>query len=381
MVGALELVHASCRVTSDLLLFKELAVGFLHMRHSHYHFVYQFVMTYCNSLDFPFVFLFPPTFKNTSPIGKRIITHPSLFCAINSFCRLVSDKRSNMTSNLILSSSEAPLTRRASPPKQKQSKSPRKSSSLPVETVDYLKAWMMSPEHIAHPYPTEPEKTKIMADTGIELKQLTNWFVNNRKRFWKPRVEAQLQQQQATAVVSKITVSPTTTTFIPSPSSGNQYNIAVDMTKPPQLPMTPPLEGNVVNTSAFVSLRRSGSPRAVSIGSSSFASDSDIVSLSNESVDDLSVVDEVDDDSLTVKRTETVDVHILRPTGSDPIPTIEDVSILTNVPSNRILETYENCALSYQFPLEGLNDKKKVSKSMLLCDIGVILLRYSLFSH
>lgn len=273
-----------------------------------------------------------------------------------------------MTSNLILSRSEAPLSRRASPPKQKQSRSPRKSSSLPIETVDYLKAWMMSPEHIAHPYPTEQEKAKIMADTGIELKQLTNWFVNNRKRFWKPRVEAQLQNQQAAAAVSKITVSPTTTTFIPSPSSGNQYSLAVDVTKPPRLPVTPPLEDDVVNVSAFVSFRRSRCPRAVSIGSSSFASESDMVSLSNESVDDFSVFDEVDDDSRTVKRTETVDVHILVPTGGDSIPTIEDVTILTNVPSSRILETYENCALSYQFPLEGLNNKKKVSKvNVVVC--------------
>ena len=140
------------------------------------------------------------------------------------------------------------------------------------------------------------------------------------------------------------------------------------MTKPPRLPVTPPLEDDVVNVSAFVSFRRSRSPRAVSIGSSSFASESDMVSLSNESVDDFSVFDEVDDDSRTVKRTETVDVHILVPTGGDSIPTIEDVTILTNVPSSRILETYENCALSYQFPLEGLNDKKKVSKvNVVVC--------------
>lgn len=78
----------------------------------------------------------------------------------------------------------------------------RKSSSLPSETVEYLKAWMMSPEHIAHPYPTEPEKAKIMADTGIEMKQLTNWFVNNRKRYWKPRVEARLQQQAQAAAAA-----------------------------------------------------------------------------------------------------------------------------------------------------------------------------------
>jgi len=79
----------------------------------------------------------------------------------------------------------------------------KSSTVLPRGTVDYLKNWMMSPEHIAHPYPTEKEKAEIMAATDIELKQLTNWFVNNRKRFWKPRVEARLQQQlqaQTTAV-------------------------------------------------------------------------------------------------------------------------------------------------------------------------------------
>mmetsp|Transcript_21206 Transcript_21206/g.29710 ORF Transcript_21206/g.29710 Transcript_21206/m.29710 type:complete len:403 (-) Transcript_21206:297-1505(-) len=84
----------------------------------------------------------------------------------------------------------------------------RKSSSLPTETVEYLKAWMMSPEHVAHPYPTEQEKEQIMRDTGIELKQLTNWFVNNRKRYWKPRVEARLQQQaQAQSVAAAVVAS------------------------------------------------------------------------------------------------------------------------------------------------------------------------------
>ena len=81
----------------------------------------------------------------------------------------------------------------------KKANAKRKSASLPSETVEYLKAWMMSPEHIAHPYPTEQEKVDIMKDTKIELKQLTNWFVNNRKRYWKPRVEARLQQQAQAA--------------------------------------------------------------------------------------------------------------------------------------------------------------------------------------
>ena len=65
--------------------------------------------------------------------------------------------------------------------------------------VEYLKNWMMSPEHVDHPYPTEDEKLRIMSETGIVLKQLTNWFVNNRKRFWKPKVEELRRRQSGDA--------------------------------------------------------------------------------------------------------------------------------------------------------------------------------------
>ncbi|KAL7466767.1 hypothetical protein ACHAXS_007053 [Conticribra weissflogii] len=51
---------------------------------------------------------------------------------------------------------------------------------------------MMSPEHISHPYPNEEEKAKILADTGINSKQLTTWFSNNRKRFWKPKMDQEV---------------------------------------------------------------------------------------------------------------------------------------------------------------------------------------------
>mmetsp|Transcript_8480 Transcript_8480/g.13175 ORF Transcript_8480/g.13175 Transcript_8480/m.13175 type:complete len:420 (-) Transcript_8480:307-1566(-) len=65
----------------------------------------------------------------------------------------------------------------------------KKKTALSQYAVQYLKNWMLSPAHIEHPYPTEDEKVKIMKTTGIEIKQLTNWFVNNRKRYWKPKVE------------------------------------------------------------------------------------------------------------------------------------------------------------------------------------------------
>lgn len=64
-----------------------------------------------------------------------------------------------------------------------------KKCALSPETTEYLKNWMLSPDHIDHPYPTEEEKARIMRHCGIEMKQLTNWFVNNRKRIWKPKLE------------------------------------------------------------------------------------------------------------------------------------------------------------------------------------------------
>jgi hypothetical protein len=76
---------------------------------------------------------------------------------------------------------------------------------------------MMSPDHVAHPYPTEQEKANIMAETGIELKQLTNWFVNNRKRYWKPRVEA--GATAATITTAATAAAAAAGAVIPPPSS------------------------------------------------------------------------------------------------------------------------------------------------------------------
>jgi hypothetical protein len=78
-----------------------------------------------------------------------------------------------------------------------------RTNSLPSTVVDHLKAWIMSPEHINHPYPTEKEKAEILADTGIDLKRLNNWFVNNRIRYWKPKMDAiQKKQEQSTKLLA-----------------------------------------------------------------------------------------------------------------------------------------------------------------------------------
>lgn len=115
-------------------------------------------------------------------------------------------------------------------------------NSLAPHTIDYLKAWMMSPEHIQNPYPTEDEKAEIMAATGIEKKQLTCWFSNNRKRYWKPKIEKIREQYGLSesdalpaALLATAVVTPNTapapamtpaTTYAPSPVIQNDFHAA-----------------------------------------------------------------------------------------------------------------------------------------------------------
>jgi hypothetical protein len=70
---------------------------------------------------------------------------------------------------------------------------PRQSRSkrLSEDAKDVLLAWILSPEHFHHPYPTKDEKQRLSAATGTTVKQLTTWFSNARKRFWQPMIIAQ----------------------------------------------------------------------------------------------------------------------------------------------------------------------------------------------
>jgi hypothetical protein len=60
---------------------------------------------------------------------------------------------------------------------------------LPAGAVATLKAWLLSPEHFTHPYPTPQDQAMLMQKTGIDKKQLKNWFTNARRRIWKPMLK------------------------------------------------------------------------------------------------------------------------------------------------------------------------------------------------
>jgi len=76
----------------------------------------------------------------------------------------------------------------------KPAKSGKSRRELPAGAVATLKAWLLSPEHFTHPYPTPQDQIMLMQKTGIDKKQLKNWFTNARRRIWKPMLKKQLEQ-------------------------------------------------------------------------------------------------------------------------------------------------------------------------------------------
>lgn len=52
-----------------------------------------------------------------------------------------------------------------------------------------LKRWLY--DHIENPYPSQLDKDKLCEKTGLNPKQIQNWFINARKRIWHPIMEDQ----------------------------------------------------------------------------------------------------------------------------------------------------------------------------------------------
>lgn len=237
-------------------------------------------------------------------------------------------------------------------------KNKRKTTALPESTVEYLKRWIMSPEHVAHPYPTEQEKAQIMKETGIEMKQLTNWFVNNRKRYWKPRVEARLQEESKNSGGS-------TKKTLPKTSDISSMTLS-----------------NVVSTTNFKGLleksiveRPEEVPTAVATRRSGRRSCSSSITDQDHLVSDSSIgygSSEEDDAIVHRVKTEAVHVSILPPRPGRLLPTLDDVTVQES--EQPALRIYENCALHYASAMEREREVVQMKQHYLelyLVEVGV----------
>ncbi|OIW03412.1 hypothetical protein TanjilG_12009 [Lupinus angustifolius] len=72
--------------------------------------------------------------------------------------------------------------------KQELSKK-KKKGKLPKDARQKLLNWWEL--HYKWPYPSESEKVALSESTGLDQKQINNWFINQRKRHWKPSEDMQ----------------------------------------------------------------------------------------------------------------------------------------------------------------------------------------------
>ncbi|PPD98275.1 hypothetical protein GOBAR_DD04702 [Gossypium barbadense] len=78
----------------------------------------------------------------------------------------------------------------------------RRAGKLPGDTTLILKAWWQS--HSKWPYPTfsdkvllqEEDKARLAQKTGLQLKQINNWFINQRKRNWHNNPSTSLKSKR-----------------------------------------------------------------------------------------------------------------------------------------------------------------------------------------
>ncbi|KAI0501447.1 hypothetical protein KFK09_016392 [Dendrobium nobile] len=65
----------------------------------------------------------------------------------------------------------------------------KKKGKLPKDARQKLLNWWEL--HYKWPYPSETEKVALSESTGLDQKQINNWFINQRKRHWKPSEDMQ----------------------------------------------------------------------------------------------------------------------------------------------------------------------------------------------
>eukprot|EP01028_Stygiella_incarcerata_P012244 TRINITY_DN73_c0_g2_i1.p1 TRINITY_DN73_c0_g2~~TRINITY_DN73_c0_g2_i1.p1 ORF type:complete len:464 (-),score=139.50 TRINITY_DN73_c0_g2_i1:229-1620(-) len=94
------------------------------------------------------------------------------------------------------------------PSKKKKSQEDKKDSgsargSLPKKAIEDLKAWLF--DHFHHPYPTEEEKMEMAKANNLTLTQVNNWFINSRRRIWRPLMDSSGKGGKSGSALSHVT--------------------------------------------------------------------------------------------------------------------------------------------------------------------------------
>ncbi|KAI8328332.1 homeobox KN domain-containing protein, partial [Chlamydoabsidia padenii] len=57
----------------------------------------------------------------------------------------------------------------------------KRRGNLPKTITCLLKEWLVL--HADHPYPSDDEKSHLQRETNLTINQISNWFINARRRL------------------------------------------------------------------------------------------------------------------------------------------------------------------------------------------------------
>lgn len=63
----------------------------------------------------------------------------------------------------------------------------RRRGNLPKPVINLLRTWLINNKR--HPYPSEEVKRHLARQTGLTKSQISNWFINARRRFLKEMID------------------------------------------------------------------------------------------------------------------------------------------------------------------------------------------------
>ncbi|KAI9670039.1 MAG: hypothetical protein M1817_004519 [Caeruleum heppii] len=162
------------------------------------------VMMTSTALGHPMPLSYPPPPPPFAPLPASPSSAPRSY-ALNpppqpyAPARPYTDVTARDSSRAPLSTGPPPLmTYESAPdPRMERGGSRRRRGNLPRPVTDVLRHWFHG--HLNHPYPSEEEKQALMLRTGLTMSQISNWFINSRRR----QLPALQRQERATAIAQE----------------------------------------------------------------------------------------------------------------------------------------------------------------------------------
>ncbi|KAF9348577.1 hypothetical protein BGX34_002396 [Mortierella sp. NVP85] len=96
----------------------------------------------------------------------------------------------------------------------------KRRGNLPKSVTSVLKSWLV--QNAIHPYPSETEKMRLAEATQLSMNQISNWFINARRRILQPILD------EAAAAAAASSDAPVENVLIVRKGKGSRMQVEME---------------------------------------------------------------------------------------------------------------------------------------------------------